>query len=207
MVEPHILEARARYKPAAPIDHAYDSRLRWPYGGDYITWCDVGPQHFSDRFAPDYTPMRMMEMGIFCDAYWSGPCGNERRAMLPQNKPFTRNGPQEGDRTARRSTRNGARKLNYHGKPASLDRDWWLSKGLIYTWDPLGWFEWYCWYYLGRRIGTYDDWQIQRWRSFKERHLRQYFNNSSPGQAQALLHWAVEPKAQGLVLPPELAGP
>jgi hypothetical protein len=72
------------------------------------------------------------------------------------------------------------------------------KKGWIYKDDPRGWFEWYCRYYMGRRIEDEDDRQIKRWRAIR-RHLGQINKNCRAGdincrprQRQALLHWAYD---------------
>jgi hypothetical protein len=182
------------------MDYLHQSRERWApvedsrlvqFTGATVTWQpwatdDTMPQGWHERFTPDFSPMQMMRMGIFGDAYFGDALGAVRRAMLPQNKPFTR-----GDKFFVNTRGAQCRQLNYFGKPASLTRQWWMDKHLIAIYDPLGWFEWYCWYWLGRRIARYDDWQVQRWLDFKARHLAQFYTTRAPGSAQALLHWAI----------------
>ena len=67
-------------------------------------------------------------------------------------------------------------KLNYFGVNASKPLSYWLKKGWIYHQDPRGWFQWYCRYYMGRRLTTEDERQIARWKAMT-RHIAQVKKN------------------------------
>lgn len=137
-------------------------------------------QNFDARFTPDLSPQQMLELGVFGGCYFSG---------IPMEFPS------EWFAQAKLSEIPDS-SLNNFGVSASQPLEVWQKKGWIYPEDPRGWFQWYCRYYLGRRIPLEDARQIKRWYAMR-RHIAQIKLGCKPGdmscrpkQRQALLHWA-----------------
>ncbi len=138
---------------------------------------------FRSDFIPDLTPKQMLEMGVFGGKY-----------MTDCTKEF----PNDWFRKAKLNSVFHDPELNYFGVNASQPLSFWRKKGWIYHEDPRGWFQWYCRYYMGRRIPAEDDRQISRWKAIK-RHISQIKKNCKkndlscrPRQRQAVLHWAYD---------------
>lgn len=143
----------------------------------------VKRKNFDSRFKPDLTPKQMLKLGVFGGLYFRG-----------KPKEF----PQGWFNGARLSPDGKKHKeLNHFKVNASQTLSVWQAKGWIRKQDPLGWFEWYCRYYMGRR-SVDDERQIKRWHAMK-RHITQIANNCREGdvfcrprQRQALFHWAYD---------------
>jgi len=138
---------------------------------------------FADNFKPFYTPKEMLEMGVF-EGKYCNDCTDEF--------------PEDWFENASISDKPDI-SVNYFGIKSRQPLSVWREKGWIYGPDPRGWFQWYCRYYVGRRLPFIDETQIKRWRAFL-RHAGQIKANCVPGaifcrprQRQALLQWAYDP--------------
>lgn len=140
-------------------------------------------KHFAPNFKPELTPKEMLALGVFGGKY-----------MTDCAKEF----PVDWYAKAKLCAERHDPKLNYFGVNASQPLKVWRAKGWIHSCDPRGWFQWYCRYYMGRRIPDEDAWQIRRWRAIR-RHATQIKNNCAKGdgtcrprQRQAVLHWGYD---------------
>ena len=142
-------------------------------------------QEFYKIFKPELTPKKMLELGVFGGAYF--------------NDSSIREFPKIWFKNAKTSKKFDV-KLNYFKIESGLSRKEWIEKGWIFKEDPLGWFQWYCRFSLGRRIEKIDEVQIKRWKSFGSRHIGAIKKNCDIGdfhcrrrQRQAILQWAYNP--------------
>ena len=138
---------------------------------------------FDPRFVPDLSPKQMLSLGVFGGKY-----------LTDSKKEF----PRDWFIKAKLSACAYDMRINFFKLRASQPLSVWREKGWIYKDDPRGWFQWYCRYYLGRRIPKEDDRQIRRWLAIR-RHIAQIKKNCAAGdfscrprQRQALLHWAYD---------------
>ncbi|HUL88757.1 MAG TPA: hypothetical protein VLU23_11320 [Pseudolabrys sp.] len=138
---------------------------------------------FDPEFKPQLTPAQMLKLGVFGGKY-----------MTDCRREF----PRSWFVGAKLSPRGRNRACNFFGVDASQPLSEWKRKGWIHPDDPRGWFQWYCRYYMGRRMPDEDRRQIKRWKAIR-RHVRQVQKHCEPGdllcrrrQRQALLHWAYD---------------
>ena len=148
----------------------------------YVRSAPAG-RNFDPEFKPQLTPQQMLRLGVFGGKYMT-----DCRKEFPKSW-FTR------AKLRRRAAT--ARSISSASTPASRSRSGARRAGSIPD-DPRGWFQWYCRYYMGRRMPDEDRRQIKRWKAIR-RHVRQVERNCEPGdltcrkrQRQALLHWAYD---------------
>lgn len=140
-------------------------------------------KNFDPLFKPDLTPAEMLELGVFGGKYMTDCAAEFPSAWFKKAKfDSSRHNP----------------KLNFFGVNASQSLGVWRRNGWIHPADPRGWFQWYCRYFMGRRMPEEDLRQIKRWRAM-QRHVTQIKNNCARGdktcrrrQRQAVLHWAYD---------------
>src|SRR5215510_1757661 len=133
-------------------------------GYRYVLTAPVG-RNFDPEFCPELTPKEMLALGVFCGKYMTD-CRREFPASW-----FTR---------AKLSPLGRDCSLNYFGLDASQPLSVWRKKGWIHPDDPRGWFQWYCRYYMGRRMPEEDARQIKRWKAMR-RHVAQIKQHCEPG--------------------------
>ena len=141
-------------------------------------------QNFAKEFTPALSPQQMLELGVF-EGHYLNDCQAEFPSQWFEN--------------ARLSLQQPDISANYFGIKSRLSLQERQRRKWIIEPDPRGWFQWYCRYYMGRRIQNVDAVQIKRWKSFK-RHEAQVRLNCLPmdldcrrRQRQALLQWAYDP--------------
>ena len=162
----------------------------------YTLEAEVG--RLGGGFAPWLTPPQMLALGVFEGKYL-----NDCRGELPAEW-------YEGARG--RLSRRADPALNCFRVKSRKSLQYWREKGWIPAApgdpDVRGWFQWYCRYFLGRRLPALDAIQIRRWKSFA-RHRGQILaayrrmaapprtleekRAHRPKQRQALLQWAYDP--------------
>ena len=127
----------------------------------------------------------MLALGVFGGVYMRD-CTKEFPASWFKGAKLSQTGKQDPT-------------LNYFNVNASQPLSVWKKNGWINeAHDPRGWFQWYCRYYMGRRVKDYDAWQIKRWKNIT-RHVAQIKKHCKKGdfscrtrQRQAVLHWAYD---------------
>ncbi len=168
----------ADYRPS--VDIRVNDRMQQGYS--YTLEAMPGAD-FDPAFQPHYDPGEMLAMGVF-EGKYCNDCIDEL--------------PVEWFERAKLSDKPDP-SVNYFAVKSRQPLSVWQEKGWIIGPDPRGWFQWYCRYWLGRRLPDTDARQIARWKGFA-RHAGQIRANCDPGdifcrprQRQALLQWSYDP--------------
>lgn len=139
-------------------------------------------ENFHPDFKPELSPKELLELGVFGGKYMTDcqaefPSDWYDHAILSTKKDPS---------------------LNYFQVDASMPLKHWQDKGWLHPDDPRGWFQWYCRYYLGRRMPEEDLRQIKRWKAMTrhvgaiKKNCKEKDLNCRKKQRQALLHWAYD---------------
>jgi hypothetical protein len=139
-------------------------------------------RNFDPAFTPELAPKEMLELGVFGGKYMTD-CAKEFPASWFVHAKLATGKRDPG--------------LNFFKVDASTALSTWRHKGWIHPDDPRGWFQWYCRYWMGRRMDD-DARQIKRWKAIR-RHIAQIRKACDrgdlfcrPRQRQAVLHWAYD---------------
>lgn len=169
-----------------------------------LTFLEDGVIRFKDNkyFSTCYSPLRMIELGVFGHGYFGIKDVKEEEfsKILNSIPDFSRQVNEEIKSKILLFPQNFS--LNRYGIRAGLDHDSWIENKWIHEDDPYGWLNWYIQFYYGRRHR--DDFrQINRFRSFVKRHwgmLNGYCQKSNvpidqaeyryQKTCQGLLQWA-----------------
>lgn len=133
------------------------------------------------------SPETMLKAGVFSGKYMND-CKKEFPREWYENGKFSKKGDVS---------------LNQFKVKSRLSLPEWRRRGWIIDPDVRGWFQWWCRYYMGRRITDVDSKNIARWKAYK-RHVAQVRINAikqnkrgdptfRPKQRQGLLQWAYDP--------------
>ena len=177
----------------------------WFRPGRFVRSASGGPAYrlsaplgrrFAFGFRPQLSPARMLRMGVF-----------EGKYICDAAREFPREWYVEALRRGKLSPDAADSACNEFGVKSRMSLGDWRRRGWIERHDPRGWFQWYCRYYIGRRLPDVDAVQIARWRSFARhraqiiasyQRMRRPLSRSEKRdhrmrQRQALLQWAYDP--------------
>lgn len=145
-------------------------------------------KNMDSEFKPYFSPSEMLELGVFEGKYCNDCLLEFPKEWFASALKKNKLSPEQADPT-----------INYFKLKSRMSLQAWIKNGWIpvheLDQDVRGWMQWFCRYYLGRRIPEVDIIQIRRWKQIK-RHYAQvklHAKNkllSRPKQRQTLLQWS-----------------
>lgn len=163
-------------------------------------------RNFRSDFKPAFSPGKMLALGVFSGKYLNDCRGEFPREWFEAAERRDKLRPGEPDA-----------RVNLFKVASRQPIRTWREKGWIPVApgdrDARGWFQWYCRYWLGRRMEGVDDAQIARWKAYarhagqirasyakmtpaqrkKVQSSRAEKMGHRPKQRQGLLQWAYDP--------------
>jgi hypothetical protein len=177
-------------------------------GYSYVLEAEPGRLDPGTGFEPDLTPGEMLMLGVFEGKYLNDCVAEFPAEWFAGALWRGRLSPEGADAT--RCNLFGVRSRQPLGvwrengwapsrRPPAEDHFGGVLKSVATNPDERGWFQWYCRYWMGRRLPEVDRIQIARWRSFR-RHAGSVRAGCRRGdlscyrrERQALLQWAYNP--------------
>ena len=178
--------------------------LKGPIGNKYYFFKDY------PDFKPNLSPREVFVLGSFGGTYYrdikSSVC-NKKFIGIDVISEFPKSWWKDIDINDKVTNSKYDKNKNRYGVKCGTSLEFWESKGWINKNDCYGWFQWYCRFFMGRRLGEEDIRQIGRWKgicSSKGRFRNWLINDIikksggingiedykiSPVKRQVLQHW------------------
>ena len=198
-----ILEARGR--PLESFKAGQIIKVSNKMVKKYSYKLEVNPgTNFAADFKPYATPGEMLAMGAFEGKYLNDCIGEFPSEWFADAIMLDKLRPEGADISVNAFSVGSRQPLNAWRKAGWVpgggkDKRFGVLSSPTKNPDERGWFQWYCRYWMGRRLPELDEIQMKRWRAFT-RHAGQIRANCKPGdltcrpvQRQALLQWAHNP--------------
>lgn len=160
------------------------------------------------EFRPNRTPREIFKSGSFGGTYWREiHSATTKKTYKNCHRVFPKSwwrGIPEEWMTKHFDEYDAS--INKYGVRVGTTLRYWEEKKWITSYDPYGWVQWYCNFYMGRRCED-DDRQIKRWLRLagptgrfrkalegmiSRKNARKNDYSISPKIRQTLLHWAYE---------------